>query len=136
MPAGYSKRSLVEKLGLKDGFAIAILGAPENYAATLGKLPPGVKQVNKLKGALDFLHFFSSKRSHLNEQFPMLKAALSPTGMLWISWPKASSGVPTDLSENVVREIGLANGLVDVKVCAVDETWSCLKFVYRLKDRW
>jgi hypothetical protein len=71
----------------------------------------------------------------LNEQFPRLKEALSPSGMLWVSWPKASSGVPTDLSENVVREIGLANGLVDVKVCAVDEVWSGLKFVYRIKDR-
>jgi len=135
MPVGYSKKSLIEKLGIKDGFAIAILGAPENYAATLGQLPSGVKQANKLKGPLDFIQFFSSRRSRLNEQFPRLKAALSPSGMLWVSWPKASSGVPTDLTENVVREIGLANGLVDVKVCAVDEVWSGLKFVYRIKDR-
>jgi len=135
MPAGYSKKSLVEKLGIKDGFAIAIFGAPQNYAATLGKLPSAVRLTNKLKGPLDFLHFFSSKRSYLEEHFPKLKAALSPSGMLWISWPKASSGVPTDLTENVVREIGLANGLVDVKVCAVDEVWSGLEFVYRLRDR-
>jgi len=135
MPAGYSKRSLVEKLGIKEGFAVAILGAPENYASVLGKLPSGVKQFNQLKGPLDFLQFFSLKRFHLEEHFPKLKAALSPGGMLWISWPKASSGVPTDLTENVIREIGLRNGLVDVKVCAVDETWSGLKFVFRLKDR-
>ena len=134
MPAGYSKKSLVEKLGIKDGFAVAILGAPENYAATLGKLPSGV-QANKLKGPLDFIQFFSSRGSHLDEQFPKLKAALSANGMLWISWPKVSSGVPTDLTENAVREIGLRNGLVDVKVCAVDEVWSGLKFVYRIKDR-
>lgn len=135
MPAGYSKKSLIEKLGIKDGFAIAILGAPENYSATLGKLPSSVRQANKLKGPLDFIQFFASKRTLLEKHFPKLKAALSPSGMLWVSWPKASSGVPTDLSENLVREIGLANGLVDVKVCAVDEVWSGLKFVYRIKDR-
>jgi len=112
MPAGYSKKSLVDKLGIKDGFTIAIVGSPENYAATLGSLPSG-----------------------LESHFPKLKAALSPRGMLWVSWPKGSSGVLTDLTENVVREIGLRNGLVDIKVCAVDETWSGLKFVFRLKDR-
>ncbi len=135
MPAGYSKRSLVEKLGIKDGFAISIIGAPKDYAVTLGKLPSVVKQSKKLKGPLDFLQFFCSKRSRLEANFPSLKAALSPSGMLWVSWPKVSSAVPTDLTENVVREIGLRNGLVDVKVCAVDEIWSGLKFVFRLKDR-
>ena len=135
MPAGYSKKSLVEKLGIKDGFVIAILGAPKNYAATLGKLPSGVRRTKELQGPLDFLQFFSPKRSHLEEHFPKMKAALSPSGMLWVSWPKMSSGVPTDLTENVVREIGLQNRMVDVKVCAIDETWSGLKFVYRLKDR-
>ena len=135
MPAGYSKKSLVEKLGIKEGFAISIVGAPKNYAATLGKLPIGVKQSKRLEGPIDFLQFFSSERCALEDKFPTLKAALSPSGMLWVSWPKGSSGVPTDLTENVVREIGLKNGLVDVKVCAVDEIWSGLKFVYRIKDR-
>jgi len=135
MPAGYSKKSLVEKLGIREGFAISIIGAPQDYAATLGKLPCGVKQTKKLEGPLDFIQFFCSKRSQLEENFQRLKGALSASGMLWVSWPKGSSGVPTDLTENVVREIGLKNGLVDVKVCAVDETWSGLKFVFRLKDR-
>jgi len=135
MAAGYSKKSLVEKLGIKEGFAISIIGAPEDYAATLGKLPSGVKQTKKLEGPLDFVQFFCSKRAQLEENFRRLKGALSTSGMLWVSWPKGSSGVPTDLTENVVREIGLKNGLVDVKVCAVDETWSGLKFVYRIKDR-
>ena len=135
MPAGYSKKSLVEKLGIKEGFAISIIGAPENYAATLGKLPSALKQSKKLEGPLDFVQFFCSKRAQLEENFQTLKGALSASGMLWISWPKSSSGVPTDLTENAVRGIGLKNGLVDVKVCAVDETWSGLKFVYRLKDR-
>jgi len=135
MAAGYSKKSLVEKLGIKEGFAISIIGAPEDYAATLGKLPSSVKQTKKLEGPLDFVQFFCSKRAQLEENFRRLKGALSTSGMLWVSWPKGSSGVPTDLTENVVREIGLKNGLVDVKVCAVDETWSGLKFVYRIKDR-
>ena len=135
MAAGYSKRSLLEKLGIKDGIAISIIGAPKNYAVLLGKLPAGIKQSNKLEGPLDFLQFFCSKRSRLEDSFPKLKEALTPNGMLWVSWPKASSGVATDLTENVVREVGLRNGLVDVKVCAIDATWSGLKFVFRLKDR-
>jgi hypothetical protein len=135
MPVGYSKKSLVEKLGIKSGFAISIVGAPENYAVTLGELPSHVKQRNNLKGPLEFIQFFCSQRSLLKDNFPTLKGALSPSGMLWISWPKASSGMPTDLTENVIREIGLRNGLVDVKVCAVDEVWSGLKFVFRIKDR-
>ena len=135
MPVGYSKRSLVEKLGIKDGFAISIIGAPKDYAATLGRLPFGVKQSKRLAGPLDFIQFFCSKRAQLEADFPNLREALSPSGMLWVSWPKGSSGVFTDLTENVVREIGLRNGLVDVKVCAVDEVWSGLKFVYRIKDR-
>ena len=135
MAAGYSKKSLVEKLGIKEGFAISIIGAPKNYAATLGKLPSSVKRSKKLEGPLDFLQFFCSRSSRLEDSFPALKEALSPNGMLWVSWPKASSGVPTDLTENVVRDVGLRNGLVDVKVCAVDEIWSGLKFVFRLKDR-
>ena len=135
MAAGYSKKSLVEKLGIKEGFAIAIIGAPKNYAATLGTLPAGIKQTKQPKGPLDFIQFFCSKRSALEDNFPALKEALSPSAMLWVSWPKGSSGVSTDLSENVVREIGLRNGLVDVKVCAVDEIWSGLKFVFRIRDR-
>jgi hypothetical protein len=135
MAAGYSKRSLVEKPGIKDGFAVSIIGAPKNYAITLGKLPSEVKQSKKLRGPLDFLQFFCSKRSRLEANFQALKQALTPGGMLWVCWPKVSSGVPTDLTENVVREIGLRNGLVDVKVCAVDEIWSGLKFVFRVKDR-
>jgi len=133
--AGYSKRSLVDKLGIKDGHRVAILGAPPHYATTLGTLPPHVKPGNKIQGEKDFLHFFTVSRRELEQRFPALKSCLAQSGMLWISWPKGPSGVATDLNENVVREIGLRNGLVDVKVCAVDETWSGLKFVHRVKDR-
>jgi hypothetical protein len=133
--AGYSKRSLVEKLGIKEGYRVTVLGAPPDYTATLGKLPPQVNLGAKLQGEVDFLHFFTTSRRELEHRFRALKSCLAQNGMLWISWPKGSSGVATDLSENIIREIGLQNGLVDVKVCAVDETWSGLKFVYRIKDR-
>ena len=133
--AGYSKRSLVDKLGIKEGHRVAILGAPAGYAKILGELPPKVEPVKELRGENDFLHFFTKSRPALERKFPALKSSLAQTGTLWISWPKGSSGVPTDLNENFVREIGLSNGLVDVKVCAIDETWSGLKFVYRVKDR-
>ena len=133
--AGYSKKSLVQKLGIKAGHRLIILNLPPDYRQTLGELPPEVITADRLNGPLDFIHYFSDERAGLEQRFPELKAALSMTGMLWISWPKRASNMDTDLTEDVVRQIGLANGLVDVKVAAIDETWSGLKFVYRLKDR-
>ncbi len=114
---------------------MAILNPPSDYPSTLGPLPKNATTVEKLRGPLDFIHLFTGSREELEAEFPRLKAALSPGGLLWISWPKGASKVKTDLNENVVREIGLANGLVDVKVAAIDATWSGLKFVYRLQDR-
>lgn len=133
--AGYSKRSLVEKLGIKANSSVLILNPPPDYARTLGPLPAGVRVAGKLAANLGFIHFFTEQRAALERSFPDLKKSLSFDGVLWISWPKGASKVKTDLNENIVREIGLANGLVDVKVCAVDEVWSGLKFVYRLTDR-
>lgn len=135
MAAGYSKRSLVEKLGIKENTTISLLNAPDNYKTTLGVLPGRVKKVSALQANLDFIQFFTKSREELQKKFPPLKKSLAKDGMLWISWPKGSSNIATDLNENVVREIGLENGLVDVKVCAVDENWSGLKFVFRIKDR-
>lgn len=135
MPAGYSKKSLVKKLGIKEGFKVAILNSPANYNHALGKLPENVAMVKNLNGRLDFIQFFTKESKELRSKFPNLKRALSENGMLWISWPKGSSKTKTDLNENIVREIGLGNGLVDVKIAAIDEIWSGLKFVYRLKDR-
>ena len=135
MPAGYSKKSLVDKLGIKDGWRAYFSNAPDNYSKTIGALPPGARQLHKLEGGLEFIQHFTHSKSELQKTFPKLKKSLSEQGMLWISWPKGASRIPTDLNENVVREIGLKNGLVDVKVCAVDEVWSGLKFVYRLEDR-
>ena len=127
--------SLVEKLGIRAGSRLAILSAPKDYARTLGRLPDGVRPARELRGEFDLIHFFTKVRSELEAELPALKRALISDGALWISWPKGSSKVPTNVNENVVREVALANGLVDVKVCAVDEVWSGLKLVYRLKDR-
>ena len=132
---GYSRRSLSEKLGIKQGFRIAILNPPENYTPMLGALPAGVAVVERRGSGLDLIHCFVTSRREAAGAISALKGNISSRGALWVSWPKASSGVKTDLNENVIREIGLKSGLVDVKVCAVDETWSGLKFVYRLKDR-
>jgi hypothetical protein len=133
--AGYSSRSLVDKLGIKDGCRIAILNAPAGYARTLGTLPARLRRARRLNGPLDFVQVFARERRELQRRFPGLGRALAPAGMLWVSWPKRAAGVATDLTEDVVRTIGLAHGLVDVKVAAVDAVWSGLKFVRRLKDR-
>lgn len=125
----------MKKLGIKPGFSIAMLGVPHGYARTLGVLPRNVTFAKSLRGGLDFIHFFAARRKELEARFATLAKALAPAGMLWVSWPKKAAEAETDLDENVVREVGLAHGLVDVKVCAVDETWSGLKFVRRLRDR-
>ncbi len=135
MTAGYSGKPLVTKLGIKERSTAIFLNAPDHYRALLGELPAGVELAEKLAGQFDFIHFFTKRRQELETQFPAMKEALAKNGMLWVSWPKAASKVSTDLSDNAVREIGLANGLVDVKIAAVDQTWSGMKFVYRLKDR-
>ncbi|MBI5928252.1 MAG: DUF3052 family protein [Chloroflexi bacterium] len=135
--AGYSKKSLVEKLGIKPGAKIAILNAPANYDTTLGPLPDGVERIEQLQAEaeLDFIQFFTASRVEFLAQFDTLKAAIKQNGMVWVSWPKKAAKVPTDLDESVIRDIALENGLVDVKVAAVDEVWSGLKLVYRVKDR-
>jgi hypothetical protein len=132
--AGYSGTPLVKKLGIKPGFNIAFVSAPQAYANDLN-LPPEVSVNSRSGKLLDFAQLFVKSEKELKTTFPEYAGRLNASGMLWVSWPKKSSGVPTDLSENLVREIGLAAGLVDVKICAVDEVWSGLKFVFRLKDR-
>lgn len=133
--AGYSKTPLAKKLGLQAGMTAVCLNAPTHYDDLLAPLPGPITWHTQLNPAADFIHFFTKSQQELAEQFPLLKAALAKDGLLWISWPKKAAKVATDVNENTVREIGLANGLVDVKVAAVDEVWSALKFVYRLVDR-
>jgi hypothetical protein len=132
--AGYSETPLVKKLGIKEGFNAAFVNAPSNFAEALD-MPPRVTISRASKQPLDFVHLFVKQEKELQTKFSKYAARLKPAGMLWVSWPKKSSGVTTDLSENIVRQIGLTAGLVDVKICAVDDVWSGLKFVIRLKDR-
>jgi hypothetical protein len=133
--AGYSARSLVDKLGIKPGTRIAIINAPRGYRATLGSLPRGVVLASAARGSFPFIQFFTRSRSLLQTKLGMLLRALEPDGALWISWPKKASGVATDMTEDAVREIALPLGLVDIKVAAVDDIWSGLKLVRRLRNR-
>ncbi len=135
MSAGYSRKPLAQKLGIKDGYSLAFLNAPDGYSSLLGRLPDGATVARGPRRQLDFIQLFATERASLERKLPGLKERLKQDGIIWVSWPKASSKMQTDLSDVVVRNVGLKNGLVDVKVCAVDESWSALKFVRRSKDR-
>jgi hypothetical protein len=132
---GYSGTPLPKKLGIKEGFRASLVDAPIEVCTELKSALAQCKVVEDDAQSLDFVIMFTKSRAELQGSFPRMADSLAPAGMLWISWPKKSSGVATDLNENVVREIGLTAGLVDVKVCAVTEIWSGLKFVRRIKDR-
>ena len=135
MPAGYSGTPLAKKLGIKCGHRVGLIGAPEGFEATLEGLPEEVRFSRRAAGRFDIIVFFTTKGSELRRRFAKLAARLDKAGGLWVAWPKKSSGVASDLVEGRVRATGLESGLVDNKICAVDETWSGLRFVYRLKDR-
>jgi hypothetical protein len=134
--AGYSGTPLPRKLGIKEGSRVGLWSAPETFAATLGELPAGVSlAVGRLRAPLDVIVAFFTERRVLERRLPSLMGSMDRAGGLWIAWPKRASGVPSDVGEGVVRELGLAAGLVDNKVCAIDETWSGLRLVIRLRDR-
>jgi hypothetical protein len=133
--AGYSGTPLPKKLGIKEGQRLAFINAPPDYEALLGAPISHEASLGSLPESFDLIHYFTGKRADFETALPNLKRALSKNGALWISWPKKASGVPTDLTENIIRDLALAAGLVDVKVCAVDSVWSGLKLVYRTKDR-
>jgi len=133
--ARYSSTPLAKKLGIKEGSRIGLVNAPENLERELGKLPEGAAFVRRLTNSLDIILLFVLSERALARDFARLAEKLKTNGMIWIAWPKKSSGVTTDLAFENVQRIGLDAGLVDVKICAIDDTWSGLKFVYRLKDR-
>jgi hypothetical protein len=134
--AGYSTSSLQKKLGIKPGIETAIFNAPIEYWNLVSLLPEEVIIHKKpLPASLDFTHLFVVDNRVFQKEFIRYKGFLKKSGMLWISWPKRTSKIQTDLTENIIREFGLQNGLVDIKVCAINEIWSGLKFVYRLTDR-
>jgi hypothetical protein len=135
--AGYSGTPLVKKLGIKANHRFVLVDAPPEFDRTLGELPEGVVVQTEVRdpGDVDVIVFFAQSRDQLVKRFAVLAGRLAPAGGLWVAWPKRASGVATDLSEGVVRAVGLEAGLVDNKVCAVDDTWSGLRFVIRVEDR-
>jgi hypothetical protein len=133
--AGYSGTPLAKKLGIKEGHRVAFPSAPEGFRELLKDLPNGVVVRSRVSGSLDVIVFFTKSRAELERRLPALRRAMKPAAGLWIAWPKRSSGVETDMTEDVARELGLANRLVDNKVAAIDETWSGLRLVIRLADR-
>jgi hypothetical protein len=132
---GYSGTPLPKKLGIKKGFRICLVHAPAEVCGELREAMSACEVLSEPRGPLDFVMFFTKSRADLSREFSGLAKELATAGILWVSWPKKSSGIATDVVENVVRDIGLSSGLVDVKVCAVTEVWSGLKFVRRVADR-
>jgi hypothetical protein len=133
--AGYSGTPLVRKLGFRPGWSVAVLGGPEQLDDLLGELPDGLRIVRRLSTGLDAVWIFAVERRELERRLSDALGRLRDDGTLWISWPKRSSGVPTDITENVLREVVLPTGWVDIKVAAVDETWSGLRFALRRELR-
>ena len=133
--AGYSGTPLPQKLGLKPNEQVVLINAPKNYAKLLGAIPPGVVFSERMKTGARFIHLFSAKRSELQKKLVTLRKQFADDGTLWVSWPKKSAGVPTDITEDVIRAVALPLGFVDIKVCAVDETWSGLKLMIRRENR-
>jgi Protein of unknown function (DUF3052) len=133
--SGYSGTPLPQKLGVKPGARLALLGAPDQAGALLEPLPDGVAVTRRATAGQDVIVFFTTARADLVRRLPSLRRAMKPAGALWVAWPKRASKVATDMTEDVVREVALPTGLVDVKVCAIDETWSGLKLVVRLSER-
>ena len=133
--AGYSETPLVKKLGIKEGFRIAMVGAPPEFEKELGALPAETEIVSRRNKSIDLILLFAKTESDLTKDFAKLVGHLAPAGGFWVAWPKKSSGVPSNLSFAIIQKVGLASGLVDTKICAVNDVWSGLRFVIRLKDR-
>lgn len=133
--AGYSGTPLVRKLGIKPGFRLRVISPPQDNGELVPGLPEDLAWPEDEAIGLDLIHFFTKERSELEQALPPMMAAIAPQGMIWVSWPKKASRVKTDVTEDTVRELALPLGLVDVKVCAVDATWSGLKLVIRKERR-
>jgi hypothetical protein len=133
--AGYSGTPLAKKLGIKGGSRIFLLNAPANYLQLVSPLPKGVQVARQITSHTDVIHVFSTKKEELSQALHTCLEKMRPNGMIWASWPKKSSKVPTDITEDTIREVALPLGLVDIKVCAVDDVWSGLKLVIRKEKR-
>ena len=133
--AGYSGTPLAQKLGIKSGMNVAVINPPSNYRRLLGSAGRSVTFSDRTPNDASFVHLFVTRRSELEKNLPALRNKVADTGTVWVSWPKKSSGVQTDVTEDVIRAVALPLGFVDVKVCAVDETWSGLKLMIRREQR-
>jgi hypothetical protein len=131
----YSGTPLSQKLGIRAGAEVAIVGSPRGFREALAPLADGVRVHSRPRGELDLIVFFTSQHSELIRRFPALVATLTPAGGLWVAWPKKASSIESDLTFEDVQRVGLEAGLVDNKSCSIDEDWQALRFVYRLKDR-
>jgi hypothetical protein len=135
MAAGYAATPLYKKLGLREGFDVLIINAPDNYKELIGDIAGELKFKSKAATGLDFIHFFTNSLKEFEVKLPTLKEQIKKNGTIWVSWYKKSTGKQTGVTETIVRDYALSIGLVDVKICAVNEEWSGLKLVFRLKDR-
>ena len=133
--AGYSSTPLAQKLGMKSGGTVVLINEPANYRELLGKAANDVRFTNRVHADSQFIHFFTQGRGELEKQLARLRSKIADAGILWVSWPKKSAGVPTDVTEDVIRAVALPLGFVDTKVCAVDEIWSGLKLMIRRTNR-
>jgi hypothetical protein len=133
--AGYSKTPLAQKLGIKAGTKVVALNPPPGYRKLLAPLPAGVSFTGKATADVGFVHLFADERRVLEKELKRVRGLLDDAGVLWVSWPKKSSGVASDITEDVIREVCLPLGFVDIKVCAVDDTWSGLKLMIRRENR-
>jgi hypothetical protein len=134
-PAGYSGTPLAKKLGIKAGGRLFVSGAPKNYLQLLAPLPEGVTFAASLSATTEVAHIFTRQRAELEKALRAWRTELKPDGAVWVSWPKKAAGVATDITENVIRDVALPLGFVDIKVCAVDDMWSGLKLVIRKENR-
>jgi hypothetical protein len=135
MPSGYSGTPTAKKLGIKPGVTVIVVNTPGDYARLLGGVPEGVGLRSSLRGKADIVHLFVTSEADLVKRIDAMRRAIEPDGAIWVSWPKRASRVPTDLTEDVIRRVALGNRLVDVKVCAIDDTWSGLKLVIPVAHR-
>jgi hypothetical protein len=135
MPSGYSATALPEKLGLKPGMIVVAIDPPDNYRKLLAPIPSGVNFATRPTGNTKLVHLFATRRTELANQLSILRRKIADDAAVWVSWPKKSSGVVTDITEDAIRAVALPLGFVDVKVCAVDETWSGLKLMIRRENR-
>ena len=135
MPAGYSGKPLYQKLGIKDGFRVCVIGAPDDYQKLIEGKVSGMTITTSARAKADMAHVFETNAAALKKKLPSLMKIIAPDGAIWVSWPKKSAKVATDITEDVIRDVALPMGLVDVKVCAVNEVWSGLKLVIRRERR-